>query len=79
MQHQQMPLMRLVPPISPTADQDTAERAVMRDVAAFTRDRLAALPLHSDVRRELAYVATRLDLAARSLPPQEATGRQEMG
>jgi hypothetical protein len=78
MQHRQMPLLRLIPPVGP-ANQDTTEQTVMRDIAAFIRDRVDALPARSDVARELAYVSTRLEIAARSHPTRAAADHQETG
>lgn len=77
MQHTQRPLMRLVsPPESSVSDR---EAAVMQEVADVIRDRASSLPPHSAVARELAYVATRLDLAARSPHPRAAAHRLGTG
>lgn len=78
MQHRQMPLLQLVPPDQATGS-ETREQCAMREIARFIRDRASDLPQRSDVARELAYVAIRLELAARSPHPQAAAGHQETG
>lgn len=63
MHYQQMPLLRLI--TGPPCEEDAA----MEEIAAFIRHRVADLPDHSAVGRELSYVAQRLELASQS-PPQ---------